>query len=331
MALRIPLSFVDDATGNHKTIIGWGLVIAAISGLLPVFSESAVVFFVCRALSGVSAATWISYSAHLLEGAGGKVNRNMGYLVTANTSGIFVSQIVGTLLYPRIGIKMLFVIAVLSAAVAFFILCPVPFEKNQKQKRDRTKSAFKDTILNKRLWLCSMLMSIGYFIIFSTNISFTGVFAQENLGATALELGLIGFFFQGSSAVASWILGKLGKRRLPERAILIAGFQLFAVYCILTGFCRSVSALILVQILAGVCNSSVQVILFANAGRELNDDQQIYSMGVFQSLYSIGITLGPPIAGAVFDHMGQSYLLVFCIVAVVAQAGAIWSFFSFHT
>ncbi|MDR1496673.1 MAG: MFS transporter [Clostridiales Family XIII bacterium] len=326
MALRIPLSIGASLVPSHKPIILAGLAAVAVSCVLPLFSHSWVAFFILRALAGVSSSTWISYTAYLLEGAGEAANSRMGLIMACNTGGICSSQIVGTVLYDRIGMDGLFTIAALAAATGVILILMTPFrrrfEKSEARKRfDVTE--FTGAIRNKRLWICSVLMSLGFWVMFSTNYGFTGVFGAQALGASSVQLGLIAFVCQIASVVVSLVFGKLKGRRLPERNLIVIAFILFGVYCALSPECGDANALIMLQILGGVAVAVPNVLLFANAGRELSKSQQILAMGIFQSVYSVGMTAGPVVSGVIVDASGGGFAPMFYALAAVSGAAAV--------
>jgi predicted MFS family arabinose efflux permease len=325
MALRIPLSIGASLLPSHKPVILGGLVSVITSCALPLFSHSWVAFFIMRALAGVSSATWVSYTAYQLEDAGETANSRMGLIMACNTGGICLSQIIGTSVYDRVGIDGLFFIGALAAVTggAFILLTPFArrFEKDGARRSFDWKQ-WTAVIKNRHLWVCSILMSIGYWAMFSTNYGFTGVFGAEALGASSVQLGLIAFVCQIASVAVSLVFGRLKGRRLPERGLLVVAFVLFGVYCAASPLCRSAGALILLQILGGAAIAVPNVLLFANSGRDLSKGQQILAMGIFQSVYSVGMTVGPVISGLIVDAPGGGFAPMFYALAAVSGAGA---------
>ena len=329
MILRIPLSIGGSIRGNHKAIMGWGLVAVIFSCAIPLFSDSWVVFLLTRALAGVASSTWVSYSAYLLEGAGASANQQMGRLLAANTGGIFIAQLTGTIVYDHVGIKTLFIIAVCAASAGLLLLAfRFPARHYGADGGIRpvfTRRSFLSVLRNKNLWACSILMSLAHWVGFSSNVTFTGVYAQKALGAGALHLGLISLVYQAASVIMSMVFGRIGKKRIPEKGIVSAAFAGLALCCAITVSC-SLAGLISLQFAMGICMAVVSVILFARAGSDLADEQQLLSMGIFQSIYSIGMTAGPAVSGVLFESSGGGRLgfsFVFYSVAAVSLAGAI--------
>ncbi|MDR3363868.1 MAG: MFS transporter [Clostridiales Family XIII bacterium] len=325
MALRVPLSIGGWKSGSHKAIIAGGLAAVFVSCIIPMFSESWIAFLLTRALSGVASASWISYSAYMLEGAGDNANKRMGHLMAANTGGICVSQLIGTLIYGHVGMRAMFAIGAASAVAALALLAATPMSKTRAPGEVRVlkKSAYIAVLRNKTLWLCALLMAVSQVLHFSANLSFAGVFAQESLGATSFQLGLIVFVGQLAAMATSMSFGRIQKASgFSERTVLVFGFALFAAYCVVLPNLATATAACFIQIIAGVAGSIVGIILFANAGRDFSDDQQILSMGLFQTIYSIGITGGPVLTGAVLDAAHANYRPPFYMLAGFGLLGA---------
>ena len=330
MALRLPLSIFGSIKGNHKIIIVGGLVVVLISCALPLLSHSWAIFLMTRALAGVASSTWVSYTAYLLEDAGPLAKQRMGYLLAANAGGICISQITGTVMYDHGGLNTLFVLAIFASAAGIVLSRFTPFKHIGNTNAPVpifSKKSFLEILSNKNLWFCSILMLLSQWVLFSSNFTFTGIFAQEALNADALRLGLIALVFQISNTIVSMLFGKFGGRNLPEKPLLAGAFFLAAACCAVITHCNIVS-LIIVQAFFGIAKSTIGVLLFAKAGRTLSDDQQLLSMGFFQSIYGIGMTVGPIVSGFIFEHSNGNYPLTFNILAGIAIIGAVWTSFS---
>jgi predicted MFS family arabinose efflux permease len=138
-----------------------------------------------------------------------------------------------------------------------------------------------------------------------------------------VQLGLIAFVCQIASVVVSLVFGRLRDRRLPERTLLTVAFLLFGVYCALSPHCADANQIILVQILGGAAIAVPNVLLFASAGRELSEGQQLVAMGIFQGVYGVGMTVGPVVSGRIVDAVGGGFTPMFYSVAAMSCIGAV--------
>jgi len=49
------------------------------------------------------------------------------------------------------------------------------------------------------------------------------------------------------------------------------------------------------------------------------------AVGVFQSIYSLGMTVGPVVMGWVLQFTGNDYPMAFAMISVFAIGGALWA------
>lgn len=337
LVCRIPLSIADNLTGNHRLFMAGGLVAIVVACLLPYLSASAPVYLLSRAIAGIASSSWVSFTAAALEGAGKAATQRMGKVILANNLGMLLAQVFGTLLYQFFGIMPLFLVCILAAAAGLVLLLRIPADAFKRAQHTapppggsplRTSlKSFAAAVRSRHLWLCALLMALTQFVVTSTNGSFTGVFAQA-LGAKGLQLGLISIVFLVMGLVVSFLLGKSRTATLPQRAILVASYAGLALYCWLTALCQTPGPLVAVQLLGGGCRTAQNVILMASAGRELADSQKAFAMGIFQSVYSLGMTFGPMLSGAVFDLNG-SFSLTFFVVGLAGIVAAIWALLAY--
>jgi predicted MFS family arabinose efflux permease len=249
----------------------------------------------------------------------------MGLIMACNTGGICLSQVIGTAVYDKVGIDGLFVIGAVAAVTGCVLILMTPFRRRFEAGETRARfdwSVWVDAVKNKRLWICSVLMSIGWWAMFSTNYGFTGVLGAEKLGATSVQLGLIAFVCQIASVAVSLAFGRLKGRKLPERGLLVAAFVLFGIYCAASPHCTDANMLIFIQIIGGAAIAVPNVLMFAGAGRELSKGQQLLAMGIFQSVYSIGMTVGPVVSGMIVDAPGGGFATMFYSISAVCCVGA---------
>ena len=66
------------------------------------------------------------------------------------------------------------------------------------------------------------------------------------------------------------------------------------------------------------------MLLMAIAPREIPAEAKTTATGVFQSVYSLGMTAGPMVMGALIDLSG-SYAASFLTMGAVALVGVVWA------
>ena len=85
----------------------------------------------------------------------------------------------------------------------------------------------------------------------------------------------------------------------------------------------------LVQMLGGVSRSLMYTLLMAIAPAQIPAEAKTTATGVFQSVYSLGMTAGPVVMGRLLDASG-SYSISFLLMGAAALCGVVWTLLTFH-
>lgn len=318
LLLRIPISVTEDCIGRDRVFMVCGLAAMMAAVALPLVFETATAYLLCRVLMGVGASTWVSFSISFTRGAADGQGR-MARLMVANNLGILISYIVGGVVFPWLGMKALFVLAGAAAAAG---LCILPFCRIESlnQPRPFAVKTFLTTLGNKHLLLCCFFGAMLQLVIFATAMSFVTNFAKT-LGVSSVGLSLLSITFYVAGVGASAVCSKGIFRQLSPRCYLALGFGVLTLYCALLSVCRGVWSIALVQLLGGAGRAMLYTYLMASNPTQVVATQKTTAMGIFQSLYSIGMTLGPVVMGALLDTTGMNYATSFLAIGAVALCG----------
>jgi len=322
LILRIPISVGEDCVGHDRIFMGAGLVTLGIGGALPLFSDAPVVYLLSRLLTGVGASTWVSFTASFTRGYENAKSR-MGQLIAANNLGVLISYVLGGVVYQMAGIKPLFALSACVTVISLVLLPGVQVTPVSGDRRFSLKAIFK-TLLNKHLLICSFLCALMQLIAFATTQSFVNNYAQT-LGVSGFGLSLVAIAFYVAGVAASSAFAKGVFSRMTERAFLAMAFGVIALYCAVLPLCRSMIMIVFAQLLGGVGRTLVYTHLMAVCSAEAKPEQKTTAMGIFQSLYSVGMTLGPIVMGNILDANGSSYEISFLWMALFAVAGIVLS------
>jgi len=326
LVLRIPISVGEDVNGRHKLFIAAGLVIMALASTIAFVSTSPVAYLIFRTLTGVAASTWVSYTAAYTQHAE-NVKQRMGKLIAANNFGVMLSYIAGGVLYQAFGMNALFLTSVLSALLALVLtLCWKP--EHAPEGHPFNKQGFLTVISNRHLWRCGLMMALGQLVIFATSSSFVSNYAKI-LGAGSLMISLIAVAFNAMGTLASWAYAQGMMRKLSERAQLVVAFGVMALYCALLPLCAAPWQIAVVQLVGGASRSIMYTLLMAVAPAEIAPESKTTANGVFQSVYSLGMTGGPMVMGRLIDASG-SYSVSFLVMGALALLGVAWVLLRFR-
>jgi len=112
-----------------------------------------------------------------------------------------------------------------------------------------------------------------------------------------------------------------GCRRLGRRATLCIGFLLMALSAGIVPILNNLLQLFGTQLIGGFGRGLVFPLLMAFAVASVEDRVKATAMGIFQSLYAIGMFAGPVMVGAVGDIAGLDAGFILC--GLVGVAGAV--------
>lgn len=325
LILRIPISVGEDVSGKHKLFVVAGLVVLAAAVATPLVSASPVAYLIARTLTGVSASTWVSYTAAFTQNAE-DVKSRMGRLIAANNLGMLLAYAASGFLYELMGMNGLFATSMVCALFAALLALRWRPEKVQATGKFDMMVVMR-TVSNRHLLKCSLLTALGQLVIFATSSSFVSNFAKD-LGADSVMLSIIAASFNALGVVTSWAYAKGALKRLSERGQLLLAFAVLALYCALLPLCTAPWHVALVQMVGGAARAVMYTLLMAIAPREIPAEAKTTATGVFQSVYSLGMTAGPMVMGALIDLSG-SYATSFLMMGGVSLIGIVWSALAF--
>jgi MFS family permease len=167
-------------------------------------------------------------------------------------------------------------------------------------------------------FLCALMQSAN----FSTAYGFTPILALQ-LGASKADLGVLLFWYMLPNTAATLLSGTHVRRYLAERSILIAGFLLISGAVFATPLVGHLHLLYLVQAVNGIGVGLLFPILMGLSIQSVPREQQATAMGFFQSLYAIGMSLGPVLSGVIAQKFGLSS--VFVLNGALGLVGAAFS------
>ncbi len=320
LVLRIPVSVSEDCTCRHKLFMTGGLAALVLGSALPLLSSAPAVYLLSRTLAGVSASTWVSYTVGF-TGAGGDVKQRMGQLVTANNLGVMLSYIAGGALYEALGMKTLYIISTLVAAAALALL-PLCRVKGAGQPHPFRLRDVLAVLCNRRLLLVSLMGALMQLITFAVQ-SFVSTYAQT-LGASGVGISLIAIAFNAAGVLASTLFSRGLFRRISERAFCAMGFGVMALYCAMMPVCSGVWMVIAAQMVGGVGRTLLYTYQMAVCAQDVPAQSKATATGIYQCIYSLGMTFGPVLMGWFIDGTG-SYRASFLLISAFALAGVVWS------
>jgi len=268
----------------------------------------------------------------------GEAVKSVGMLNLANNAGQILAMLSGAWLVGAVrersgegaGYNAAFALSLAAAAACFIVTLTV------KERREQSATAvggavrgvweaFKD----RRLIYVSLIAVAGQFLIFATVFGFLPQYATESFGTTPFQNGVLTVIPSTVAAVGTLILARKLAGKIKGNILVFAGMAVMAVFNIATPFvpAGALWALIAVQSLAGAGRGVGFPLLMGLAIAHVEESRRGTAMGIFQSVYAIGIFAGPVFVGFMRDGLGLSFREAFIACGALCLVFAVFGLF----
>ena len=325
--LRLPLGLLSDRLRRKKVFALIGTLLVAVSGLGLALSRTPTALFVFRAVSGCAATAWVTiavlYNSHFaIEHA----VRTAGQLNFLSAVGQILAMSTGGFVAERWGAQATFWA---SLILSIPVLASFGIVRDVRTTRGSgiTMRQFGRAISTPRLLLVSGLAACSQYAMFGTSLGFAAVRAQD-LGASDVQLGILTTAVQVAKAVPMFLLSVRSGRQDGRRATIL-GLALIAVPLFVFPYLTSYPWMIACQALIGLGVGIAFPVLMGLALQAVEPEARASAMGVYQSIYAVGMTLGPAISGVfarwwgipgVYLTTGALLVLATLIAAIFCRA-----------
>ncbi len=314
LTLRIPIGIMSDRLGSCKPFVIAGLLSSLVSGAVVLLWKDPVAVLISRALTGVTAATWVPMTVmftNYFESRQGQsaisvLNSlsQLGKLVANLLCGYIIA------VHSRDGV---FIAAIISAsaglAIAFFLVeakisAGSVSDRNRPDKGMGLSSALA-AISSPGTLFASFLSLLSQYIGFATVLGgFTPVYAKS-IGADDTQISLMisanTLMMVISAFHAPWIYNKLKYKK--TLAII---FVVEIAVCVLVPLSLNVAILYALLALDGIVRGVALPLLMNMAVKHVPAGSKATAMGMYQAIYAGGIFAGPLLTGVISDNFGFS-------------------------
>ena len=303
LVLRVPIGIASDRLGKRKIFIILGTALGTLSSLLLFTTTSPVLIWLFRFLSGSSSSMWVVYTV-LFSGyfEDGKAASRISLLGIANTGGMLLAKMTGSLMAEGFGYKSAFL---LSAAVgAIGIILSIFVKENVPAARE--KPGIRELLFavkNRNLLVMSVLAIFSQMAMFATINTFTPEAAAE-LGADSLQQGFLSTLSSIPALFAAMLLGWLFSKKVNLRFLVSLSLLLGAVGSAMTAFASSLAMIYISVVIASLGFGMAMNSFMSHCTLTVDPRYRSVAMGFYQAIYSIGMFLGPVIVGAVAELSG---------------------------
>ncbi len=305
--IRLPLGVAADWAGRRKPFIIGGFAFAGLGALMMGLSNGAGGLMVGRAFTGFAAGAWVllvvAFSSLF---APDDAVRASAILSAINAvARVIVTSVTGSL-NSLGGYPLSFFVAVVMAGLAILAMLFV-----KEPRREVKRSSFRQVgalITRRDVLLPALLGIVAQYAIWSSTFGFTTNLAK-NLGATDVVLSLLvsmnlALVFLGNLAMSA-VAKKAGERRMVALSFVFVALGLGSL-----AVAKGMAMVFVGQILMGLASGVGYPVLMGLSIRYVDESERATAMGLYQSVYAIGMFSGPTLSGILADEIGIQPMFV---------------------
>lgn len=307
--LRIPLGIWSDRLRRRKPFILLGFLFDGLANLGLILASNTWMLFFSVLTAGAAASMWVPFTVlHSGYFPPGQIAHSMSLLMGCSRLGQITANYAGGMIAQAWGWTAPFWVGGVLSVLGLLLANGISEVRPERSPHLTIQGVFRvgrNRMLLAASFLCALMQSAN----FSTAYGFTPILAQQ-FGASKADLGVLLFWYMLPNTAATLLSGTLIRRYLAERSILIAGFLLISGALFLTPFTGHLRMLYLVQAVNGIGVGLLFPILMGLSIQSVPREQQATAMGFFQSLYAIGMSLGPILSGVFAQRIGLSSVFI---------------------
>lgn len=312
---------------GDKAVVLVGLAMMTLGGVLLALSEAYETMFLGRLISGLGAVLFNVLVTKMVTDwfAEHRIATAMGILISSWPLGIAIALLIMGPLEGMIGLRLTFFIPVVLCAVALLLIAliysaPPRSDENKAVSGERlpgrlTAYEFRGVVLGGCVWCF-------YNVAFILPLSF----GPEYLITRGVELTAAGaivsftsWLFIPALPLGAWMAERIGRPFVT----LVVIFITIAVLIMIIPFTSSFS---LIFIMLGFVFAPAGGLIMALPAQVLRPENRALGMGIFFTIYYVGMGIFPVIAGYALDLSGNPVAPlilagVVILLAVVALVG----------
>lgn len=299
LLLRIPIGLLADKVGNKKLSIV-AILLSSAGSILLMLADNANSLFLSRTLTGLAAAGWVPisilYSSYFKSY---DTDKSMSEIVMINSIGLLSATYMGGILAEKYDINFVFITAFVFGIISLICMLFSKEIKKIPQDIQQTQSPIQKLkqTANKNLLAICFVGSCLFYLTFSTIYGFIPIYL-EKLDSSETIIGFTIAFSLAASLYGAFLLPKLNDR-FSYKFVICNTWLLMIFTTLLTPITNSVLLIIFLQFFCGIGRGIMTALLMSLVIKQSNVENKSTAMGIYQSLYSVGMFAGPFLSGIV--------------------------------
>lgn len=327
MLFRFPIGILSDFIHNRRLVIQIGLIITIVAWGIAFLNPSPTTLYIGKIADGITGATWVIYNimfiSYFKENEAAKA---VGLLAVVSPIGSLIGSFIGGFIANTYGYKYSFVVAIVSAMLAFlltFLLKPQKRTDNNINKEKYSLNIVKEQLSDKYIWGLGIIAIVSMMVPYSTRDTFTPIIASE-LGGGAIAITILSNIHMITNGIGASLSGTFFYKRFGLVKTAMIGAIGQGIVCMLIPFATNIGLLMVLQCLAGFTFGLNFTVLTSMSVDGIDSEKQSTRMGLFQSLYSIGMFFGPVMMGNLVEN--TSMLTGFMFIGILSIISGVFMF-----
>lgn len=317
---RMFVGIFSDKIGHYKPMILIGCSTAAIASVIRLYRPDGIGFLIANIISGFSSSMWMCFILfHTKTLTQDSLKRGMGHVMVSCNAGILLGFLASATLYQEYGMFLMCLLSIITGTCGFLLACTLKEPATNNLNPPKIKDLLH-VVTNKRLWFFSVIGMIQQGVLMGTAMSFSNEVANS-LGAVPWQIGIMTMTMSLSYVTSCFISSTMIAIRIGPGILMTLTQVFMALYCVLMVTFDNIYALIPTQILLGSTGGLVFSWCSAEALSQIESYRRSTALGIFQSVFAIGMTAVPIIAGYLF-HLTSTLDAAFYFQALISLAGA---------
>jgi DHA1 family multidrug resistance protein-like MFS transporter len=323
LLIRFPLGLISDVAKSRKIFIQISLLLPIFTWPLAWLDPGPVTLYLAKAADGVTAATWVLYNILFIRYFDRKeAPAAVALLALAGPVGVFIGNCIGGLLIHYFDNNIAFLLSCGAGLLALLLTTRINdvHDPLQAPTLQACIAGARKQLGDRSVWMIGLLATIVILVPFATRDTLTPIYA-EKLGARAGILSLLSNIHLIFYALAIALCSTVFYRRFGVMKTAVAGIVLQIFSTLGIPFTDNMYLIYALQALAGFSFGMAFAAFMSLSVVNTSTDEQSTRMGLFQTIYSLGMFIGPVIMGVMLQHInlssGYIFIAVLSIVAAV--------------
>jgi MFS family permease len=292
---------ISDRAGRRKTLIEIGLVVMGAGTLAFMLARTFTDLLILRALQGIGVALTVPAAMALMAVYSASESRggSMGIYTTMRMLGFTIGPLVGGVVQVRFGFDASFWVGGGFIFLALGLVQLWVKEVPARRPAANPKPGRRFQIIDRSLLSPGILGAAAATFLMAS--SFTMMATLEKQFNARLSETAEGFSVAFSALMVSRLIFQVPLGRLSDRVgrkpLIVSGLLLMAPSTALLGLAASTAALTGLRVIQGVAAAAVAAPAFALAADVAREGGEGRQMSIVTMGFSLGIALGPLMAG----------------------------------